>query len=135
MATSRSRDLRMSRKGSPMKKKTVGVVAALGVLAVAGVAFAATKSTATFAISQLDFTSEGTRVYPANGVLNDAGCAQSDYYEPTPVTAEAREGMDKALAGAFFAGRKVKLIVFSNAGNCGPNGRVMYSTVKLDVNQ
>jgi hypothetical protein len=119
-----------------MNKKTMGVVAALGVLAVAGVAFAATKATSTFTISQLDFTSEGTRIYPSNAVVNDAGCALTDYYEPsTGVTPEQREGMDKALAGAFFAGRKVKLLVFSNSGNCGPNGRVMYSTVKLDINQ
>jgi hypothetical protein len=47
--------------------------------------------------------------------------------------AEQRESMDKALAGAFLAGRKVRLLIFNNA--CGANGRPAYAIVRLDNKQ
>jgi hypothetical protein len=122
----------MLKKGNSMKMKFARIVAALGVLAVAGVAFAATQPTAYFLPINLDFTPEGTRVYEAGAVsVNPNGCPVTDAYEPSNgLSPEQRESMDKALAGAFLAGRKVRLLIFTNA--CGPNNRPAYSLVRLD---
>lgn len=118
-----------------MKKKTVGVLAALGVSAVAAVAIAAGPvATPYFAIVNLDFTPEGTRVYENESsiaTVNPNRCPVTDAYEPSiGLSPEARDSMDKALLSAFLAGRKVRLTIFTSS--CGPNNRPAYSLVRLD---
>lgn len=89
-----------------------------------------------FQIQNLDFTNEGVRVYPTGGVdTNPAGCPYADYYEPYGSFTQAqREVFDKALLGAFLAGKAVKLQINGGvaATACGPNQRPAYELVRLD---
>jgi hypothetical protein len=112
-----------------MKTKITGIMAALGLLAVASTAFAF-GDTNYFVIRNLDYTAEGVRVYqPGSASTNPGACAQTDYYEPAVLTPPEREAFDKALTSAFLAGRQVRLFI----SGCGANNRPAYVIVRLDA--
>jgi hypothetical protein len=120
-------------KGLAMKTKLVGVIGAVGVLAIVGTA-AAAGSIFRFSgvtIQELQFTGEGTRIIPVGSIQNPMGCGVADFYEPTPLAAPDREAFDKALASALLAGRKIDV----SLQGCGVNNRPGYVKVHLTKDQ
>jgi hypothetical protein len=111
------------------------VASIAGVLAVAGTAYAATTFTGFLTIQQMDFTTEGLRLYPQGGISapNNPGSCINDFYEPNPSLTEAqRHNLERPLLSALLGGRKVKVGV--NSPGCGANGRAMYSQIRIDNN-